>query len=410
MPRRRRPSPRSTAEWGLRSALALGAAAIGTFSVAHSLAYTMRRAAPERAYALAPWDGQVTALLSEKLAGPEATATDRRRADDLARQALRLDPTAVPAVATLGIDAQIRGQTAAARQIFAYSEMLSRRDLRTRLWTIEYAVARGDVSRALRSYDIALRTSRIAPDLLFPVLVTAISDANIRAALVRTLMTRPAWGEQFIAYVSGNGPDPRATAELFEALQQRGITHSDGATAALITRLLKDGHIDEAWRYYTSVTPGANRLRSRDPAFLANRTTPSPFDWNPVGDSGIAATIQRSGRSGLFDFSVPPSLSGPLLEQEQLLPPGTYVLEGRSTGIDQPDATLPYWLLRCDGGRELGRIIVPASTHQNGTFSGVFRVPADCPVQQLVLMARPTEQMTGTTGQIVALQLRSLGT
>lgn len=400
---------RSAIEWAVRGTLAIVAAGLGTVSVMHSLAYTIRGTAPERAHALAPWDGRITALLSEQLSGPEAGTAERRRADDVARLALRQDPTAVPAVATLGINAQLRGDTATARQIFAYSEMLSRRDIRTRLWAIEDAVSRGDILATLRNYDIALRTSRMAPDLLFPVLVTAISDDDVRSALVRTLAQRPAWGEQFVAYVSGNGPDARATARLFEALQQRKIVQSEGATAALIARLLVEGHVDDAWRYYSSITPEVDRRRSRDPEFVANRTTPSLFDWNPVGDSGIAATIQRGERGGIFDFSVPSSLGGPLLEQMQLLPPGTYVLEGRSIGLDQPDTTLPYWTLHCGEGRELGRVVVPVSAHDNGRFTGRFRVPADCPIQHLVLMARPTEQMKGTTGQIDNVQLRPTG-
>lgn len=395
----------SPAEWGVRGGLAIGAALLGTMSVAHSLAYMTRAVAPERAHMLAPWDGRITAILSEKLSGPEASDADRRKADQLAREALRQDPTAVAAVATLGIDAQIRGDTAAARQIFSYSEMLSRRDLRTRLWAIEDAVGRGDLPGALHNYDIALRTSRIATDLLFPVLVTAISDGQTRAALVHTLAKRPAWVDQFIAYVSGNGPDARATARLFEALQQRRISQSEGARAALITRLLAQGHVEDAWLYYAALTPGVNRRMSRDPEFVANRTTPSPFDWNPVGDSGIATTIQRGEHGGVFDFSVPPSLGGPLLEQLQVLPPGSYMIEGRSIGINQSDTTLPYWVLHCGEGRELGRVVMPASSRSNGRFSGRFEVPANCPVQHLALIARPTEQMAGSTGQIDDVRL-----
>lgn len=85
----------------------------------------------------------------------------RREADRLARLALRQDPTAVAALATLGLNAQIRGDTNSARRYFAYSDKLSRRSLTTRLWAIEDAVARDDIPAALRNYDVALRTSAI---------------------------------------------------------------------------------------------------------------------------------------------------------------------------------------------------------------------------------------------------------
>lgn len=407
MAKRRVPRPRRSAtEWGMRGALAVAAAGLGTVSVTHSLAYMIRGSAPARAHALAPWDGRITALLSEQLSGPDATPADRKQADELARLALRQDPTAVPAVATLGINAQVRGDTAAARRIFVYSEKLSRRDLRTRLWAIEDAVGRGDIPGALRNYDIALRTSRIAPDLLFPVLASAISDSDIRQALIATLVLRPAWSEQFLGFVAGTGPDARATASLFEALQRRGIALPAGAAPALVGRLLAENHVDDAWRFYTALTPGADRRVARDPDFTANLQSPTPFDWLPITDSGVSATLQRGERGGIFDFAVPSNLGGPILRQTQLLPPGDYAIEGRSIGIEQAGNALPYWTLTCPDGRELGRVVVPNSAQANGRFAGRLTVPAGCPVQQLVLVARPSEQLSGLTGQIDDIRLR----
>jgi len=407
MAKRRVSRPRRSAtEWGVRGALAVAAAGLGTVSVTHSLAYMIRGSAPARAHALAPWDGRITALLSEQLSGPDAAPADRRRADDLARLALRQDPTAVPAVATLGINAQVRGDTAAARRIFAYSEKLSRRDLRTRLWAIEDAVGRGDIPGALRNYDIALRTSRIAPDLLFPVLASAISDSDIRRALIATLVQRPAWSEQFLGFVAGTGPDAQATASLFEALPSRGIALPVGAAPALVGRLLAENHVDDAWRFYAALTPDADRRVARDPDFTANLQSPTPFDWIPITDSGVSATLQRGERGGIFDFAVPSNLGGPILRQTQLLPPGEYAIEGRSIGIEQAGNALPYWTLTCPDGRELGRVVVPNSTQANGRFAGRLTVPAGCPVQQLALVARPSEQLSGLTGQIDDIRLR----
>ncbi|WP_294320550.1 hypothetical protein [uncultured Sphingomonas sp.] len=408
MPKRRAASRprRSVTEWAVRGALAVAAAGLGTLSVAHSLGYMIRGSDPRRAHALAPWDGRITALLSEQLSGPGASATDRNRADDLARLALRQDPTAVPAVATLGIDAQVRGDSAGARRIFAYSEMLSRRDLRTRLWAIEDGVARNDIPGVLRNYDIALRTSRIAPDLLFPVLASAIGDTEIRQELVATMARRPMWNNQFLGFMAGNGSDARATASLFEALHRRRIMLPQGAAPALVSRLLAEQHLDDAWRFYAVITPGVDRRIARDPDFTANPASPTPFDWQPVIDSGVSATIQRGEKGGIFDFAVPPNLGGPVLRQAQLLPPGDYSIEGSSIGIEQADAALPYWTLTCPDGRELGRVVVPNSAQVKGRFAGRFTVPAGCPVQQLQLVARPSDALSGVTGQVDNVRLR----
>ncbi|WP_156357798.1 hypothetical protein [Sphingomonas sp. Leaf62] len=389
----------------MRGTLAIAAAGLGTVSVAHSLAYTMRGSAPAQAHALAPWDGRITALLSEQLSAPNATPADRGRADELAQRALRQDPTAVAAVATLGINAQVRDDTAAARRIFAYSEKLSRRDLRTRLWANEDAVARGDIPGALRNYDIALRTSRIAPDLFFPVLVNAIGDENIRVALARTLAGRPPWGEQFIMTTVSNAPDSRAAADLLYLLRLKRVPLPVDASSILTERLIREGYFDDAWRFYATFTPGVKREESRNPKFAVIPGAPTPFDWMPATDGGIIGTIQQSGQDGFFDFSVPTSLSGPLLQQTQILQPGGYTLTGRSSGIEQGGSALLYWVLACAEGRELGRVTVPNSSQNNGRFNGHFVVPTNCPVQKLQLVARPSDALPGVSGRIDEVQL-----
>lgn len=407
--RRHAPLPQRTSiEWGARVALAATMAGLGYGAVTHALAYSIRGHAPERAYALAPWDGRMAALLSQKLSGPEASATDRIEGDRLARNALRHDPTAVAAAATLGINAEIRGDRAAALRSFAYSQMLSRRELRTQLWAIEHAVGRNDIASALYHYDVALRTSRTAPDFLFPVLASAIADAPIRVALANRMAARPAWNDLFISYVAGNGPDAQVTAAFLAALNQRRIPVSDMATAAIVTRLLSENHFDTAWAYYAAITPGVDRHMSRDPNFTANHAIPSQFDWMPVTDSGVSAAIQQGDKDGLFDFMVPTSLGGTVLRQTQLLPQGTYALTGRSANIEQSGKTSLYWRLSCVDGRELGRVVVPPSAKKDGAFSGQFTVPADCPHQQLTLVVQPSEEPAGVGGQILNVQLRPI--
>lgn len=398
---------RSPAEWSVRLLLAAVAAALGYAAVTHSLAMVLRTAAPERAHALAPWDGRITAYLSAKLSAPEADATGRAEADRLAHLALRQDPTAIAAAATLGLNAQIRGDTEDARRFFAYSDKLSRRDLRTRLWAIEDAVARDDIPGALRHYDIALRTSRSAPQLLYPVLASAITDVDVTAALVKTLAAQPEWTAGFVEFVASNGADSRTTSRLLRGLHEAAVPVSDSARAMVISRLIADKLFDDAWSYYASLYPGADRRRARDPQFVANLTPPSPFDWVPMGgESGVAASIQGGTQDGVFDFAAPASVGGPLLQQMQMLPPGEYLIEGRSLYIDQPENSRPYWTLTCLEGRELGRVVLSNSAEDDGVFRGRFSVPQGCAIQYLRLVGRPSNLVGGLSGQIDEVALR----
>ena len=397
---------RSAREWAVRLGLGAIAAAIGWTAVTHSLATALRTRAPEQAHALAPNNAQIAATLAAKWVLDQSNPARQAEVTRLARQALQRDPTAVQAVTTLGLQADLRGDKDSARSLFAYSQMLSRRDLTTQIWAIEDAVERGDIAGALRHYDIALRTNRTAPDLLYPVLAEAIGDAAIRAELVGTLATKPEWGTSFVDYVAAGGPDPQATASLFRSLGRNGVPVSASGRTALIGALIAKGEHEDAWAFYASVHPGVDRRRSRDPRFTGDAEAPSAFDWVAVNDAGISTTIQRGEQGGIVDFAAPSTIGGPLVRQAQLLPPGRYVLTGRSAGIDQPESSLPYWVLTCLDGRELGRVVLPSSGEGQARFAGLFTVPAACPAQYLTLVARPSDSVSGASGQIEEAVLR----
>src|SRR5690606_1446045 len=103
----------------------------------------------------------------------------------LAREALRQDPTSVDALAVLGLQAELKNDAAQARKVFGYSRELSRRELRAQIWAIEESVRRGDIAEALHHYDMALRTSVRAQELLFPILAAALEEPSIRSALLQ---------------------------------------------------------------------------------------------------------------------------------------------------------------------------------------------------------------------------------
>jgi hypothetical protein len=392
---------RSPQEWVVRLALAGVAVVLGYYSVTFSIAQVVLRRDPALAYRLAPYDGRIIAAYATSLAGPNAMAEDRARVDALAKRALQLDPTAIAAAATLGINADVRGDKTAARRYFSYAQSLSRRDLRTQLFMIEDAVQRNDIPGTLHQYDISLRVFPNLSPMLYPILASASADPEIRRGLVRTLAERPAWSESFVNFVASSSPDPKSTAALFLDLRRAGVPVPETAQAQAVNALIAGGHTDAAWSYYTSIRSRADRRRSRDPRFAASLVAPSQLDWMPINDGGLTTSIQ----GGIFDFAAPASVGGPMLQQLQLLPPGSYRLRGHSVGIEQAAGALPYWVLRCQDGRELGRGEVPNSNVTGGNFTGTFSVPGDCPVQTLVLTARPSDVVSGLSGQLDRLEL-----
>jgi hypothetical protein len=404
-----RPARRSVAEWLLRVLLALALSILGYVCVVRTMAYATRTKDPEHAYLLSPGDGRVVAALAQRQASTNSSKIDWRRAASLSRSALQRDPTTVTAAATLGLATQAGGNVAGARRLFTYAERLSRRDLQTQLWRLEEAVGRGDVPGALRYYDIALRTSRSAPDLLFPILASALADESVMEPLTTTLARAPIWGPGFIDFAAENGSNPSATARFLLALSRRGVPVSLRAIAAVVNALVARGSTDAAWTYYAAMTPGVARRASRDPLFEHDPAFPSQFDWMTTDDAGVNATIQPSKGGGLFEFSAPASVGGPALKQLQVLPPGIYSLQGRTEGIDQPEESRPYWTLTCRDGRELGRVPMPNTAQGPAGFTGRFSVPTGCPVQLLTLVIRPSNSLNGSSGRIERVLLKPLG-
>ncbi|MES2290043.1 MAG: hypothetical protein V4530_09925 [Pseudomonadota bacterium] len=376
----------------------------GIAAVTHATAYRIRSSNADLAHRIAPYDGRVTALAAAFLAGPEATPENRNRASSIARLALQQDATSVIAASTLGLNAQVINDKAKARRFFRYTEALSRRDIQTQLWAIEDAVGRGDVAEALTHYDIVMRSTPSLSEMLFPVLASASTDPEITGPLIKTLKARPAWGENFISYLSGHSPSPRSTTALLTNLYQAGVPVPPSAQATTINTLLAAGFSEDAWDYYVLIHPKSDRKRSRDPRFI-NADFASLFDWVPQTVTGTSASIQDAGQYGLFDFSAPAMVGGTLLQQLQLLPPGKYELVGHSIGIDQMANVRPYWRLACQDGRELGRIAIPNSSDSGGNFVGTLSVPEGCPIQILSMVAQPTEGLSGLSGQIDFVEL-----
>lgn len=397
---------RSPLEWGVRLVLAGAVGWIGYLSVMQSVALVLPDSRIKEAYALAPTNGRIAGRLSQTLYRPDASEADRARAVTIARDALQHDPTAVEAVATLAADAFARGDQAKGERLLAYSQKLSRRDLRTQLMAIELAVAQGDISGALRHYDIALRTKKNAPELLFPVLTSALPDPAIRTELVKTLGGQPKWAAGFIHHAARSEVDPAASAAFFRALQARRVPVPDAAGVAVINRLLAAQLFDDAWAYYAAAHPGSDRRQSRDPAFTNTVEARTVLDWSAVNGTGVSTAILPEAQNGLFDFTVSMGNGGPLLQQLQMLPAGDYVLEGHSIGIEQPARSRPYWIVRCQTGGEIGRVELPNSSQAGGRFQGAIRVPADCPVQMLALVARSTDDIGGVSGQIDRIAIR----
>ncbi|NTZ43416.1 hypothetical protein G7A66_10055 [Altererythrobacter sp. SALINAS58] len=394
---------RAPLAWATRIALSIGVAVVGYFGVTSSLANVVQKSDPELAYTLDPSNGVIAAAYAQHIFTLRPTTDRHALPSRLAKQALRLDPTAVDALTVLGFQAQLLGDAARSDEILAHSTQLSRRELRPQLWAIEEAVSRGDVQGALRHYDIALRTSNDARAILFPTLTAALSEPKIRSALLQVMESGPVWREAFIDYAAKSGAAPEDVAQFFQLGRRVGLPVSADHRAQLVDLLINQGEFEKAWDYFLTFR-GGDRNRSRDPNFMFDGKIRSAFDWSFGKAPGLSVAILQSPEGGILDFALPPSVGGVVVRQLQLLPAGTYRLQGLSTNIEQPLRSQPYWALLCLDGRELGRVPITSSSDAN-SFSGLLTVPQNCDVQTLELVARASDKASGVAGQINKIEM-----
>jgi hypothetical protein len=266
-----------------------------------------------------------------------------------------------------------------ARALVQQAELLSRRNLATELWLIEDAVRREDVPGALRHFDVALRTSKIAGGLLYPVLREALEDPQLTRPIAQTLSVAP-WRSQFLQYaVSLNRPSV-ALASIFQ--QQRNLEPFQGTDlkGALVGQLLARKSYDSAARLALGKPAGL----VQDSGF-AQETGFPPFNWQLADGDGLSSLrLQRAGGSAL-QITAQSDAAGPAAVQLIHAAPGLYMFVAT-----MPDSNpgLIARLVCADTERELATISLGSRTAVTVT------VPAGCAYQTLSIVALPSD--TGT--------------
>lgn len=389
-----------------RIAAAFGLAVIGYFVVTMSLSQALASRSATTALKFNADNAAALGRRALEMMQSGMTPANAAKAEALARRAIRRDPTIVDAVAVIGTVREMRKDIAGARQSFAYGEALSRRHLMVQLWLIEDSVRRDNVREALRHYDIALRTSRAAPGLLFPILVAGASDPTVRTELAAVLAKRPAWSHQFLQQLAQSGRDLPAIAALIEQLRQRGAPVAQPMLATTIARLIEAKQIEPAWRLYAAATPGASRAGLRDGGFAKVSDTPAPFEWTLTREGAATATVRFAQDGNRLAFSAEAGAGGVAARQVLLLAPGRHRLRGTVFDLAAQADTAPYFVLRCAGSTiEAGRVSLPAADAQGRPFAGSVQIPSGCGAQLLELVLQPSDSATPVSGELADLAI-----
>jgi hypothetical protein len=380
-----------------RSWLVIGGLAIvAIVTLLHGVVALNASRNPDLALQIDPGNAQANELRAE-----EALAqSDPTTAVAAARTALVRNPAQAGAVRSLGLAASLIVKQDAALAAFQYADRLSRRDLGTNLWLIEFAVSKNDLTGALSRYDITLRTSSSAYKTLFPILAITLEDPDYVPPVTRLLATKPPWAFSFIEYVFNTKLAPQNLDRLARAMSQNSAPLEQYLERVIIERLAISGDYEAAWHAYLRLRPEAGNKRGIRDSTLENESPPSLFDWQYVATGNAAALPRHKGRAMVFrSFNAEPV---PLLSQLLLLAPGSYAIAGQ-VRITTGDS-LPYWKLTCViGERVLGQ--TGASTSSVPT---VFAsVDLSCPAQWLRLIIPGSPNVT-TEGTLQSVNLINL--
>lgn len=365
----------------------LGTGLLLAASIMVSLSNIMRSSAPDRALRFVPFDAEAKANLAAQLFQARADRPAARQAETLAREALARDAIFAPAYRSLGFSRLLLDQKSGAA-VLQFADRISRRDLQTRIWLIENAVSRGDVTGALRHFDIALRTSTAAPEILFPILDNAITDPSIAVAVTKLFAADPPWLRAFAEFVIARGQNAAALSRIVTRLPRRLTQFDAPVKAALIGKLVDDEDFESARQLYAAA---AGKQRStdlvRDGKFARDPLWP-PFNWAIV--NGLDYGGELSAGEGGLTFWAQPSVGGTVARQLIFLPVGKYALQSTATHSARDRFTGPLWIVRCANTpqRQLATLALPSAADRPARAIQHFVVPERCPVQWLDLEVR----------------------
>jgi hypothetical protein len=346
--------------------------------------------------ALARMAGDPRARLRDALqrASVDPALLARLDLTEAARRSLRYAPLDPVPLRALAMQATARQLPSEASRFAALSEQVTRRDIPTQLMLIEEAVGKNDYVAALHHYDIALSTRAQVRDILFPVLSSALADADIQRALTPYVARRANWMRAFIDFAMRDGLDgPARTARLL--LSTGGWRNADlmVATAPVLLGLLADQREFPLMLALYARLPGMEPRLPRMAGFNAYTIDPKsgPLAWYGQSEASMGASFDV-GTSG---SSKPPRIfagsgeRGVVLRRLLALAPGEYRLDESRQFVTGGGGARAIWTMRCANDAN-GRILWTGpdsrAAYRVTGIPGPI-IPADCPMQRLELEA-----------------------
>lgn len=325
----------------------------------------------------------------------------------MAITALRQQAINPRALRVLGYYTSAKGQDGRAVIYIRAAEAQSRRDSLTQLWLIENAVRKNNIQEALKHYDVALRTRPSTHAILFPILLSALDDPNIRTALAPYIRNERTWVPIFLNDAISNSDNLTALVDLMiESGGPADPEVNQRQNVNLLWRLVNDKHFADARRLYLRL-PGADagRLVATGLGAADRKSEFGPINWQMRTGSGSGGSLSADGqkRTALAIFAVPATTD--LVATKILyLRPGDYDFSAALSNAQTSEGGFIRWRLRCQTAE--GDQLAWTLDGSSSKFSASFSVPQGCPVQFLDIVASGGTGQNGMEATITDISIR----
>ncbi|MBB4839791.1 hypothetical protein HNP52_002860 [Sphingomonas kyeonggiensis] len=391
-------------------ALGILAAGIGYASFAAAMGSVYRGNDPAAALRFAPNDsGALAGMAQRVLTTPDPASAGR--VSDLALRSIRAQALNPSAIAALGVAKDLRGDQAGAARLINLAQRVGQRTRLAQLWLIEYHAAHNQLPQVLVQYDLALRSSEGARDLLLPALGNALSDPEIRKAMKPYVKAGAPWLVPFlITRVAAPDQDPRVLSAM---ILEDGPLPRDSVyriiEIQLVDKLAGAAAFDELERFYRSL-PYADLTVLRSAA-IGERDASRKFGalgWRLVSDpdAGAEFSSAANGQTG-FSAYANPGHGGTAASKLLFLAPGRYRFQAKYDNIALPARARANWILRCGIG-EGSRIVWqgrPVDGARSEEIDDSILIDEGCPHQFLELDVSGGEDRQGVTFDVVKIDL-----
>ncbi|MCZ8036423.1 hypothetical protein [Novosphingobium sp.] len=357
---------------------------------------TLRANAPNEAAQIAPRDARVVAaILGRRFEeNPELKPSVR----DLAniKAAITERPLEPKLISMLGLAYEAAGDTMQGSRVMELADRISRRDALSSLYLIETASASGDVRKTVRHYHAVLSTQPELYPTLLPILASAISYPEIRAALRPYLQGGTRWTAPFLAEAADRADAQDLEALLLPLPEKLSRDEYAPTLAKVLYQLALHGDKGEATSFARAIIPGFSSSELTNLSVSAKTIDKrlGSLAWTFPSVEGIRVEPDADNS---MQISVDPLARGIVASRDLLIAgPATYQFMQRLDYSSGPGKITARWTAECitpTGRQRFWEQRLPQN-EQQGKYRSVVNVPVSCKIMRVALFAEGADSQS----------------